>query len=231
MQLRFYGFVLLLTLDLLAGCQPDAGHPADAGYAYFPLEPGHYVVYDVREEAYSRQTAPVVRTYQLKEVVGAAYRDVAGQTSFLLRRYRRTTDSQPWQADSIWAARRTASEAIRTENGRDFVKLAFPLSDQLRWDSNRHNALGEDTAETRNKDQPFRVLDTAYAQTITVLVQDDSTLLARDKRLEIYARQVGLLYKERTQLVYCQSTPACIGTNQIEYGIRQQYHLRLTGQE
>lgn len=213
------------------GCRSVVSDPASAGYAYFPLEPGHYVIYDVEERHYAINRAPVGRTYQLKEVVGPAYTDVTGQPAYPLRRYRRPAEGQPWQADSLWSARLTANEAIRTENGQDYVKLVFPIADRGRWNGNRRNALGEDEYELSNNNGAFRVLDTQYDQTVTVVAQDDSTLLSRDKRIEVYARRVGLIYKERTQLVYCSATPTCVGTNQIDYGIRQLYRIRSHGQE
>lgn len=223
---------MLLSLLTGPGCQPDHSAPVSPGYDYFPLETGHYVIYDVDERQYSlHATAVAQRTYQLKEVVGAAYADVTGQPAHRLLRYRRLAEDQPWQADSVWSARRVEDEAIRTENGVDFVRLKFPPGDRLRWDGNRRNAIGRDDYELRNSGQPYRVLDKQFAETVTVVAQQDSTLLSLDKRLEVYARQVGLVYKERTQLQYCASTPACIGTYQIDYGTRQMYRLRSFGHE
>lgn len=227
----FYPCCALLLLLFIGGCQPATNNPVDTGVDYFPLEPGRYVIYNVEEQHYALNALPVQRSYQLKEVIGPAYTDVTGQTAYSLRRYRRAVETQPWQADSLWSAHVTATEAIRTENGRDLVKLVFPVSDQLRWNGNRRNTLGEDEYEIRNNDKPFRVLTTQYDRTVTVVAQDDSTLLARDKRMEVYARQVGLIHKERTQLVYCSSEPACVGKNQIAYGIRQLYRLHSSGQE
>lgn len=231
-MLRLRSFFLVPIVFLSIGsCQP-VSDPVSPGYDYFPLETGHYVIYDVVESQYSlNATVPVQRTYQLKEVVGAAYADVTGRQAHRLLRYRRPMEGQPWQADSIWSARLADDEAIRTENGFDFVKLRFPFSDRLRWNGNRHNAVGEDEYETRNSGLPYRVSDKEFAQTVTVVAQQDSTLLSQDKRIEIYARRVGIIYKERVQLQFCSSIPACIGTYQIDYGIRQIYRIRSFGTE
>ena len=215
----------------LVSCQPGNSDPVSSGYDYFPLETGRYVIYDVNEHRYALNVAPVQRTYQLKEVVGAAYADVTGQRAYRLMRYRRLAENQPWQADSIWSARLVGDEGIRTENGMDIVKLRFPVSDWLRWDGNRYNAAGDDACELSNSGLPYRVSDKQFAETVTVVAQQDSTLIAQDKRIEVYARRVGLIYKERVQLQFCSSTPACIGTYQIDYGIRQIYRLRSFGTE
>ena len=228
--LGYHFYFLSFITTLLAGCQPTT-EPAGAGYDYFPLETGRYVIYDVQWQQYAPNAAPVEQIYQLKEVVGAAYTDVAGQTAWRLLRYRRPDDGQPWQPDSVWSARLINNEAIRTENGRDFVKLVFPLADGLRWNGNRHNPADAEEYLTRNNGEPYRVLDKPFYETVTVVARNDSTLLSQDKRIEVYARQVGMIFKEITQLQFCASSPGCVGTNQIDYGIRQLYHIRASGRE
>ena len=221
--------LVLLTLALFGGCTPEKTDPTISGYEYFPLKTGHYIVYDVEERRYALATTPAKLFYQLKEVVGNSYTDVTGQTAYRLMRYRRGSEKQDWQADSTWSARQLGDEAIRTENGHDFVKLTFPMSDLLRWNGNRHNALGEDEYELRNISQPYRVLDKQFDETVTVVAQDDSTLVSQDKRVDVYARQVGLIYKERSQVQYCSSSPDCVGKAKIDYGIQQIYRIRAYG--
>lgn len=221
----------LVVLAVGVGCQSVSTIPASPGFDYFPLSTGHYVIYNVDERLYSLSSPVVQRTYQVKEVVGAPYTDVTGRPAYRLFRYRRLVESQPWQADSLWSARLVDDEAIRNENGLDFVKLRFPVSDRLRWDGNRHNGVGQDQYETRNSGQPYRVSDKEFSETVTVVAKQDSTLISQDKRIEVYAKQVGLIYKERVQLQYCSSTPACIGTYKIDYGVRQVYRIHSSGNE
>lgn len=231
MRHRLYLYVFNSLLFVLTNCRPTLPEPSSAGYNYFPLEAGRYVVYDVQEQRYTLTNPPVTLTYQIREVTGPAYTDVTGQTAYRLFRYRRQTNNQPWQADSVWSARVAGNEAIRNENGLDYIKLVFPVSDRLRWNGNRRNAIGEDEYETRNSGQPYRVFDKQFDQTVTVVGQNDSTLVSQDKRVEVYARQVGLVYKERVQLTFCSASPACIGQYQIDYGIRQFYRIRQYGRD
>ncbi|WP_338876840.1 hypothetical protein WBJ53_14400 [Spirosoma sp. SC4-14] len=231
MNPRNYILYLFLSGALQIGCQSSTTSPVDPGTDYFPLETGRYTVYSVTEQQYGLNAVPVQRTYQIKEEIGASYQDVTGQPAFKLLRYRRAADNLPWQADSIWSIRQVNNEAIRTENGQDFVKLQFPISDNLTWNGNQLNALGEDAYLMRNTNQPYHVSDKEYDETVTVVAQDDSTLVSQDKRIEVYARQIGLIYKERVQLQFCSSSPSCIGTYQIDYGIRQVYRIQAYGKE
>ncbi|WP_461099301.1 hypothetical protein [Spirosoma luteolum] len=221
-----FGYLLLLAGGL-GGCQASLPSASDPGFDYQPLEPGRYVEYAVSETRYALNAPAVQRTYQLREEIGQPYRAVDGDTAYTLLRFRRSTAAQNWQTDSIWTIRRQTNAVIRTENGLDFVSLLFPARDGQTWNGNRLNALGEDDYTIRNAGQPYRVSAAGFDQTVTVVAQDDSTLVSQDKRLAVYARGVGLIYRERIQLQYCSSSPACIGTNQIDYGTRQYY--RLTG--
>lgn len=229
MRFRQLSLSVLLSFFQLVSCQSSITEPDATGLDYFPLETGRYSIYDVQEQQYALNAASIHRAYQLKEVVGAPYTDVTGQTAYRLNRYRRTTESQPWQADSVWSSRIVNNEAIRTENSRDFVQLLFPVSNELTWNGNRRNALGSDTYTARNVGQLYRVQDKEFDQTITVLGQNDSTLIRQTKLVAVYARQVGLIYKERINLQFCTSSPTCIGHNQIDYGTQQIYRIRAYG--
>ena len=225
------GYLFVISLALFSGCRSAVTEPTPSDYAYFPLEVGQYSIYTVQEEQYPRQAAPIQQNYQIKEVVGAPYTNVTGQTAYRLTRYRRSTDGQPWQADSVWSARVVMNEAIRTENGQDFVSLLFPIGNGSSWNGNRYNTLGQATYELRNAGQPFRVLDKSFRETVTAMAQDDSTLVSQEKQMAVYARLVGLIYKERTYYQFCTSSPGCIGKNQIDYGIRQVYRIQAYGKE
>ncbi|MEZ0609374.1 hypothetical protein ACAW74_12700 [Fibrella sp. WM1] len=227
-----YLSVLVVGLGSMASlaCTPSATEPISVGQDFMPLETGRFVVYDVTEQRYSLTAAPVTTTYQLKETVGSSYTDVTGQPAYRLQRYRRTTTSGTWSPDSLWTARLTDRAAIRTENGTDFVKLQFPVQERDRWNGNQFNPFDEDLYQARQVRQPYTVGSRLFDETVQVVQQDDSTLVSRTKRVEVYARQIGLVYKERVALQYC-STGACLGKAQIDFGVRQVFRAVAYGKE
>lgn len=226
---RLTAYLVLITVQW--ACQSGAPALSPDTADYFPIQTGQFTVYDVTEQRYSLTAAPVAQTYQLKETIGPAYTDVTGQLAYRLLRYRRSATGQTWQLDSVWSVRRTATEAIRTENGLDVVKFVFPATENVQWNANRLNASGPDTYQLRNVGQAVGVMGLSFDNTATVIQQADSTLLGQDKRREIYARDVGLVYKEVSQVQYCTATPGCLGTRQIIYGIQQTYQIRSYGRE
>ncbi|MBD2703468.1 hypothetical protein IC229_22680 [Spirosoma sp. BT702] len=232
MSLRLYSSLAgYVTWFILSACQPSTTEPTSTANDYVLFEKGHYVIYDVQEERYGLNASPIQQQYQRKEVIGNPYKDVTGKTAYRLLRYRRSGESQSWQLDSIWSVRMINNEVIRTENGLDFITLLLPVRNESSWDGNRRNALGADTFTARNVTGDFYVHGNRFDNTVTVVEHDDSTLVSQDKRISVYARQVGLIYRERTQLWFCSTTPACIGRNQIDYGTRQIYRIRAYGYE
>lgn len=228
MNHRNFLFAIALTLGLVA-CQTDATEPAASDYDFYPLETGRFWNYDVSEQQFSLNGPPVSRTYQIREVLSTRYDEQSGKPAYRLERFRRQTDNQSWQADSVGSVRLLGGQLIRTDNGLDYVKLIFPVSDRLEWNGNAFNALGSDEYQFRNARQPYSVLTNTYPETVTVVQQNDSTLVDQDKRLEVYARGVGMVYRERVKLQFCSSTPACVGKGQIDFGIRQYVRLKASG--
>ncbi|ADB37698.1 hypothetical protein [Spirosoma linguale] len=230
MSSRLY-ILLLVLLIATGGCRRGTDAPGIPEYDFMPLEAGRYRIYDVQETQYARNTLPLQHSYRLKETVGPAYTDVSGHRAYRLLRYRQTSNSLSWQPDSIWSVRLVNNEVIRTENGRDFVSLLYPVSNGLRWNGNRYNLWQSEEYEARNVGQPFSVSGKEFGETVTVIASNDSTLIGQTKRVDIYAHQIGMIYKERTYLQFCTDTPACLGKNQIEYGIRQIYRIQTYGKE
>lgn len=201
------------------------------GTEFFPLEVGYFVEYDVNEEEVSLGRPAIIRQYQIKELIAERYTDPGGKIAYRVARLRRNLDGQRWQPDSTITLRLQVDHVIRNENGRDFVKMLFPPAEKLSWNGNIYNTLGEDSYELKNVNQPLKVGGATFERTATVVQQNDSTLVNQDKRVEVYAAEVGLIYRERVNVQFCSSTPACVGKAQIDFGTRQFVRFRKAGKE
>lgn len=216
--------LLLVLAFIVQACQATT-EPQAPGYDYVPLETGVFRIYEVTEHRFVLNGPATTQTYQVREVTTAL---PAGGT-FRIERYRRANEQAVWQPDSVSSIRMADDQLIHTENNVAYLKLIFPLTGHLPWNGNAYNTLGEDTYQLYTTGQPFTVLNQIFPETATVIQQNDSTLVNQDKRLEVYARNVGLVYREKVQLQFCSSTPACVGKAQIDYGIRQYMRLRSYG--
>jgi hypothetical protein len=192
---------------------------------------GSYIEYDVTEQEFLVGRSPQIRNYQLKERIEEQYKDISGQISFRIARFRRGDDKQSWLPDSTIVIKVSSNKIIRNEAGRDFVKIQFPLLEKATWNGNLYNNIGEDKYELKNVGAVYKIGNQTFPYTVTVLQQNDSTLVNQDKKIEIYAKEVGLIYKEKSVLQYCSSSAACVGKFQIDYGIKQVVRFRKLGKE
>ncbi len=202
-------------LLLLVGCERSDSPRPDPGYAYFPLETGTFREYEVTETRYALAQPAQTRTYQIRETVGPKYTDASGQDVYTLERS--VWEGNTWQTDSIGAAWRTVDRAFTIENGQTFVKMQFPVRERSRWNGNLFNTLGDQFFEVETVDKPLILGTLPFDKTLSVVQQNDSTLLSLRRSRETYARNIGLIKREQTSVQYC-GTPDCLGKGIIDYG-------------
>jgi len=221
---------LSLIVLFITGCKdPDTVNQAVSGYDYFPLEAGRYAVYEVNELRYViTSSTPKATTYYLKEVLGRQFVGATGIEQFPIERYKRATLQASWVLDSVWTAYRLPDRAVKVENNRAFVKLAFPLAEGNTWDGNLLSSHSAEEYEARFG-VPFPA-QSDFPGSLTVVQRRDSSLVSLYKRHEVYAPGLGLVYKEDIAWEYCQE-PACIGSGKIDTGTSQTMKIISHGQE
>ncbi len=228
----FKNYYIVLLLGLTA-CNPtcDDCTVRTSGQEYFPLAIGQFTEFDVTEQEYTLGRTVVSRSYQIKESIVEQYQDISKQPVYRIVRYKRANSSQKWQPDSTLTARLRIDEVVKNEAGKDYVKIVFPVAERSTWNANVYNNLSEDKYEIRNVAKSYKVNNQQFDNTLTVIQQSDSTLVGQDKRLEVYAADVGLIYKESANLQFCSSTPSCVGKGQIDFGLKRIIRFVKTGKE
>lgn len=229
---KFYQLILgisLFAVTFLACTAPTSLSP-DPGYDFYPLEKGRYVEYDVIETSYSLVGLSITKTYQLKEVLRSSFTDLTNQEAFRLERFRRENATQSWRLDSVWTVKQMADQLVRTENNISYIKLSYPARKGNKWNGNALNSLGKDDYEMDAADKSYRFNEKQYDNVLTVKQQDDSTLVSQDRRIERFAKEIGLVYKESTILFLC-AQPGCVGQGKIDYGSRKIQMIRAYGKE
>jgi hypothetical protein len=224
----YFGILFIVSSCTTSTVEPDAGR---LGYTYFPLEEKSFVLYDIEETVYSLTAGPLTRTYQIKEVIAEQFQDLSQEEAFKVMRYSRQNAAASWTLDSVWVAKRTAGQAIRTENNRPFVKLVFPVKDKQTWNGNALNNLGSDEYEFLQVAQPFTVAGQPFASTATVVQADDSSACSMRRVYEVYAENVGLVYKEKILVDYRQTNNICEGLGDIQAGVESYQKLIAYGKE
>jgi hypothetical protein len=234
-----YGLVLLM---LALSCNPgeDAQEP-DFGYDYLPLKVGYYQTYSVEVTRY-RQNVPTSERYELKVKMVDSIKNSEGGFTYLLRLQKRLTSGSAWTDIGTNSIRIANNKAIESERNISTLKLMFPLQEGLSWDGNAYNTLGgEQTCEGDRECDIYTVVTTQEKFVLTpsltfsnsVIVsqsEDDANYVLKDLRKEIYAKGVGLVYKDSTYYQYCK-TDDCYFNQFINKGVKYKQVLTAYGFE
>lgn len=216
---KLYKYLPVVLLVLL-GCGGDEGiRPSDA--EYFPLRKGFYQVYSVHSVRYMARTKVEDVVYQLKTEVVDSFVNEQGGYTYTIHRSRRNTETDPWQVQPLWSVRLTSTNVVVNEENVSFIKLVFPAIENRKWNGNALNDLGEDEYTLASGDSYELESGETLGEYIQVVQEDAFDIITgRDRRQEVYVRNVGLVYREIDDVVYCSTEGQCeIGAEIIDSGI------------
>ena len=190
-------FLLFTFPFILFSCKKDTvENPVDVGYNYFPVNVGHWVTYQVDSTYYDDFTDSVrVYHYKIKEFVESAFLDNQNRETQRVERYKQVSDTTNWFISSVWAMNRTASTAEKIEENQRFIKLVFPVRSGKTWNGNTCNTLNEQEYEFDDVDKPYSVNGLSFDSTVTVIQKVESNMIHEDFQVEVFAKNVGLIYK------------------------------------
>lgn len=203
---------------LVAACEgeDDALRQQDEP-RYLPLVTGAYQLYDVHEKRYYASAQVEEVQYRLKAEVIDSFPSGIDAYTYVVHRSIRTGD-EPWQALDTWSVRSAENEFVVSEGATPFVKLKLPYKSDNRWNGNTYNTLGVDEYGYGPIGLPKELNGMRFENTLEVLQEfNQDPIVFRDERKEIYATDVGLIYKEVIQLHYC-TDDACLGLQKIDEG-------------
>ena len=105
-----------------------------------------------------------------------------------------------------------------------FVKLNFPVKSGKVWNVNALNSLGEQEVEYQEVHKPFSTGTLSFDSTITVVNTDPVNLISEFRNTEVFAMNVGLVYKRFVDVDYVVPTPeikkgVVFTMSAIEFGV------------
>lgn len=238
---KYLSFFLLTLLFWQCSDNPELNVRSDTDY--FPLSVGAFYIYDVEETQYSVINGQEDFNYQMKLAVTDSFRNNAGGTTFVINRYVRNNMGEAFQYSDTWSARVELSQLVIMEGNIAYIRLVFPVSVGRSWNGNALNNLSGDEScgdnmnfdcdvyQIESVDVPYQFGEELLKETVEV-VQNNSidVIVKEDVRKEIYARNIGLVYKESSVLNYC-TVGSCIGQQQIDDGYTWKQSLVEYGKE
>ncbi len=225
-------FFIILTLSLYITCSPSRVEPVEQfGDEYFSLQTGSFVIYDV-DQTIHEVGIPSSTNFQLKESVIDSFINQAGGHTYTIHREVWDDVLQVWNLSAVWSARIENNEVVLAEGNTQYLKLKLPLIAGKAWDGNLYNTMMEETYTADSIDLPYAIdQDTDIEHTITIVQKDNQDIIVEtDYRIEKYAPDIGLIYKEITNLEYC-TLEGCIGQQIIESGLVYKQSIIAFGNE
>ncbi|MCP2045025.1 hypothetical protein [Pontibacter sp. HSC-36F09] len=211
--------LLLVVLSaFVAGCEskykdPD---PVAMGYDYYPLEIGQYRVYNVTDIRVSNNISHTSQ-FQLRERVDTSFHDQTGQLVYKIVRSVRPNENSGWLDDSVIIVNKSERMVLAMKDNTKYIKMVFPVDRQKIWEMDAYNnrVIVDSVARLyqikerytyENVDQSFNIEDIEFSNTVTVKPIVHFVEGRIDERREVYARNIGLVYRLFNKSTPCEFT-------------------------
>ena len=226
---------MLLSIGVVFfACERVLDTVAPVTYEYFPLETGKYKIYQIDSTVYDEYNCTVQTTsYQVKELTGTTGTDGEGDLYYRVEQYVRTDSTQPWVLSSIGSEKIEDNQLQRVENNQRIIKMVFPVIENKTWDGIvfiRRDTLVpirggsidmfKDWDDFTYEKVGGTFLDTAsnkiYTDAVQILQADKTNNIERRYSKEVYAKNIGLVYKSMWILdTQCRPVGTCTGVGDI----------------
>jgi len=227
---------------LLSGCSKETeNYNTPALSDYFPLQTGRAFIYRLDSTIIAPfGTALIVHSYLAKDTIESTFTDNQGRASYRIFRFIRDTSSiQPWRFAATYVATPTRESVEYVDNNMRFVKLRLPIKDDYSFKAHSFidtkslnstvNYLDEWEYRYQNTGLAYTVLNKTYGETVQVLQQDETSpdivfspgiaYQQRNYSIEVYAKGVGLIYKEFLHWIW-DANPPPANYDDNSYGIK-----------
>ena len=191
------------------------------GKEYFPITKDHTIEYAIDSIIYNdfNKSTDTFRM-QFKDVIGESFYDNEGRESYVVNRYCRKDDTYLWKDLMTFYATKTNFRVEVVENNLRMIKLVFPVKLKTYWSGNIYIPAQIDDKlkwlwnwnyTYTYINQPFNTGLASFSNTIEVIGINDSTnnpeqfpdaIANKTYSKEVYAKNVGLIYRELTNWEY-----------------------------
>ncbi len=214
---QYFIYAALLMLNACAD-RKTGEFNIQQSYEYMPLSIGKSITYSIDSIVFDSdgQGGFLLDTtsFFAREILADTFTDAGGNLAYRIERFERPTLTAAWELRRVWSAQRIDNQSIRTEENLRYLKLAHPIDRRSEWDGLVFIDKGQ-LIEIAG--EPLELFKGWFTEVDTVdklrLVGNfvfDSTLVLReadyddkvDRRFskEIYAKNIGLVYKEQQLL-------------------------------
>lgn len=194
-----YKLLIASAILILFSCKKNESTQINYYYNFFPNDIGRYVTYKVSEYNYTT-IGNDSSFYYIKEKITANFVDDQGNISQRLERYKADSLNGQFVISDVWVVTKTKTEAEKVEENIRYVKLDFPIKADVFWDGNSFNSLSEATYSYDSLFIAREINNLVFDSTVKVVQMDNYNAVEYQQWYEIYAANIGMIYKEYIDL-------------------------------
>ena len=244
-KIGYWIAALSLGFLILQGCGKETDSlETELISDYYPLQVGKFITYRLDSTVYvNLNTVKEVHSYIVQDWVDAEITDNQGRKAYRIRRMMRSnTDTTIWTDNATFLVTPLDKSLEYLDNNLRFIKLQAPVRNDFTWKGNSYiNSFTDETLQFldnweyfyENVGEPFTLGTVGFPETVTVEQQDEvvndpndkTSIYSIDRAYEIYAKNIGLVYKEFLHEFWQPSNGTCpTGCYEpTSYGIRLIY--------
>lgn len=209
-----------MFFSLFTSCKDEEKMIFHPGQHYLPLQTETFQVYAVSETRYSSSADPVELSYEIMTQLVDSFPSAKGEYIYVIHRNKRLSAGAPWEPLDTWSIRPAKGDIVVSEGNIPFVKIKSPVAAGNVWDGNILNTGEADMYQYTGIGLPLELNAMFFENTLTVEQENnDDKIVFLDQRKEIYALDIGLVYKEFIQLNYC-TDDGCLGQQKVNHGVK-----------
>lgn len=194
----------ILLVFILISCQKEDKHTIvynQDDLKYCPLNVGSYIDYEI-EYIFWDDFAETVDTsnYILREFIESKVTNYTGDTLYRIEQFAKNHPDSAWSIPHIVFAGIRENYVYKVEDNINYVKIILPVRENAKWDGNAYNSLPNKVYQYLSVGKPFSFSPTNFEKVAHVLQEDNQTLINQDFEEEMYAFNIGLIYKRQIHL-------------------------------
>lgn len=195
--MRYIYYIVIIMLFF--GCRKSESIEVKYYYNYFPLDVGAWIQYDVTDITHTDLGSDTM-SYMLKEMVTEEFLDNEGRLTYRIERYWKNSSNDVWAIKDVWYSNITKTTAEKVEENIRYTKMVFPIKDDKYWDGNAFNTLPEWEYYYDSLHEPKEYNNLQFDSTIIVVQRDNENVVEYEKVKEVFAIDIGLVYKKHVDL-------------------------------
>ena len=223
MKVKLLYFILLLAIFSACKRAVIPASEVTLGKEYFPLSLGHFIEYQVDSIVYDdfHKTTDTIH-FQYRDEVADTFADNEGRKSFIVNRYQRPDSNSTWAENITYYITQANASVEVVENNLRYIKMVFPVKANTNWDGNIYipsvsnpelnwlNGWDYHYAEINSDfDNGIQTFPNSLCVAEANIYAGDSLGTIYSQRTfaqEVYAKNIGLIYKELVNWEYQENT-------------------------